>query len=299
MTTNPICVFDFTAKASTNDKNSIIDSLNKHCKAWVFQLERGDGGYEHFQGRFSLKIKARKGNRLGFKDCKYSPTNNETVANNNFDYVMKEETRTDGPWSDKDTSEYIPRQYRGKMDTLKPFQNTIKEYCDIFNDRIINLVYCPEGGSGKSTIAHLMRLFNSGIVLPPLNDADKLVFSCCDILMAKNIRKSIPIFIDLPRAMNKERLYGLYSAIEIIKSGYVYDTRNRYREWNFDSPVIWVFTNTEPEFNMLSKDRWQVYTINTTEELVEFKAFHCNNINSTTSEHSEHFDFLSIDNDEL
>lgn len=300
MTTSPIYVFDFTAKAETNDKDSIINSLNMHCKHWVFQLEKGEKtGYLHFQGRCSFKTKRRNGNILKLKDAHFSPTNTTTVENNNFDYVMKEETRVEGAWSDKDTIEYIPRQYRGKMETLKSFQKTIKEYCDIFNDRIINLVYCPEGGSGKSTIAHLMRLFNSGIVLPPLNDADKLVFSCCDILMAKNIRKSIPIFIDLPRAMNKERLYGLYSAIEIIKSGYVYDTRNRYREWNFDSPVIWVFTNTEPEFNMLSKDRWQVYTINSAEELVEFKAFHCNNINSTTLEHLEHLDFLSIDNSDL
>lgn len=299
MTTNPISVFDFTAKAETNDKISIINSLNKHCKHWVFQLEEGEGGYIHFQGRVSFKIKARKGNRLKFKDCRYTPTNNETVATNNFDYVMKEDTRLEGPWSDKDTASYIPLQYRGKLETLKPFQKKIIEDSKNFDDRKINLIYCPDGNKGKSTIAHLMRLHYNALVLPPLNDADRLVYTCCNMAMAKNIRKSIPIFIDLPRAMNKERLYGLYSAIEVIKQGYLYDTRNHAKEWDMDSPTIWVFTNTEPEINMVSKDRWRIYTINTANELVEYEALRCNNIYSTNSEHSEHFDFLSYDNDDL
>lgn len=298
MTTSPIYVFDFTAKADTNDKDSIISSLNTHCKHWVFQLEKGEKtGYLHFQGRCSFKIKQRNGNKLKLKDAHFSPTHCDNTSN--FDYVMKEETRQEGPWKDGDEADYIPIQYRNKLNNLFPWQNSVKDISKIFNDRIINLIYDPIGDNGKSTIAHLLRLFHNGIVLPPLNDSDKLVFSCCDILMAKNIRKSIPIFIDLPRAMNKERLYGLYSAIEVIKSGYVYDTRNKYREWNFDSPSIWVFTNTEPELNMLSQDRWRTYTINTAKELVEFKTLHCNNINSTTLEHLEHFDFLSMDNSEI
>lgn len=298
MTKNLIWVFDFTTKAETNDKDSIIASLNEHCNAWAFQLEKGkEGGYLHFQGRCCFKERRRTGNILKFKDTKYTPTSGANKGN--FDYVLKEDTRVSGPWTDKDTVDYIPRQFRGKMDTLKPFQKTIKDKSEIFNDRWVNLIYCPDGGKGKSTIAHLLRLFNSGVVLPPLNDADRLIYSACDILMAKNIRKSVPIFIDLPRAMNKDRLFGIYSAIEVIKSGYVYDTRNKYREWNFDSPCIWVFTNSLPDLEMLSQDRWQIYTINSAEELVDFKALRCNNIKSTTGEQSEHFDFLSIDNDDL
>lgn len=296
MTNKLIWVFDFTSKAETNDKESIIKSLKEHCSKWAFQLEKGEGGYIHFQGRCRFKARRRTGNILGFKDTKYTPTSEENIEN--FNYVTKTESRVEGPWMYTDEEKYIPLQYRGKLETLKPFQNSIKEEVKIFNDRWINLIYCPKGGSGKSTIAHLMRLHFDGIVLPPLNDADKLVFSCCNILMAKKIRHSIPIFIDLPRAMNKERLYGLYSAIEIIKSGYVYDTRNHYREWNFDSPSIWVFTNTEPELNMLSHDRWRTWTISPEEELVEFKALRCNNINSTSTELLNKVDFLWSDESE-
>lgn len=302
MANNPICGFDFTAPASKNSVFTIKTALNNFCKSWCFQLEKGkEGGYEHFQGRFSLKTKSRKANHLNIVNAHFSPTT--TLNTNNFDYVMKEDTRLEGPWTDKDEPAYVPIHYRGKMDTLRPFQKKIiemiQDFLKKYDDRGINLIYCPNGNKGKSTIAHLCRLFMRGIVLPPLNDADRLIYTACNICQSKNIRKSVPIFIDLPRAMNKERLYGLYSAVEVIKQGYLCDTRNKYNDWDIDTPIIFVFTNIEPELNSLSKDRWNIWTINDQEELVEYKALHCNNIYSTTPEHLEHFEFHSYDNGQL
>jgi hypothetical protein len=62
--------------------------------------------------------------------------------------------------------------------------------------------------------------------------------------------------------MSKENLGGLFSAIETIKDGYVYDERNHFKEWWFDSPNIWVFTNSVPETDYLSKDRWVYWEVN-------------------------------------
>lgn len=298
MTSNPIFCFDFTAPASDNSFLAIKDALNKYCKSWCFQEEQGaETGYLHFQGRFSLKTKSRKGNIPGIVKAHYSPTQSLNITN--FDYVMKDDTRTKGPWTDKDEPAYIPLQYRGKLDTLFPYQREIIKICEKFDDRKINLLYCPTGNIGKSTLAHLMRLHLRALVLPPLNDADRLIYTCCNMAMARNIRQSVPIFIDLPRAMNKERLFGLYTAIEVIKQGYLIDTRNHAKEWDMDCPIVWVFTNSEPEISMLSKDRWQLWEVDENKQLVEFKGTTCNNINSTTLAHLEHFDFSSIDNDEL
>jgi len=297
MSKNPICVFDFTCPMESNSKDDIIKVLVDNCKFWCFQLEEGlKTGYKHFQGRVSFKTKRRTANILKLVGGHYSPTSSE--ASTNFEYVMKDESRIDGPWADTDTIKYIPRQFRGKMDTLLPFQKTVVEKCGDFNDRLINLIYDPDGSKGKSTLAHLIRLYLGGVVLPPLNDADKLVLSCCNILMDKKIRKTIPIFIDLPRAMCKERLFGLYTAIEIIKSGYIYDYRNKYKEWDFDSPNIWVFTNTEPELSMLSLNRWKVWEIDNN-QLVDFKALTSNTIKSTPPAHLATFEFTSDDNRDL
>jgi len=87
------------------------------------------------------------------------------------------------------------------------------------------------------------------------------VASVCDILMAKQMRDPKCIFIDLPRAMDKKHLRGLFTAIEQIKKGKVFDTRYSYKEWWFDSPQVWVFTNIPPKTHYLSADRWNLYQI--------------------------------------
>ena len=93
--------------------------------------------------------------------------------------------------------------------------------------------------------------------------------------MGKKIRQSVPIFIDLPRAMDKTRLYGIYTAIEQIKSGWVYDVRNSWKEWDFDSPHIWVTTNAAPDLEMLTIDRWNIWAITPDKELKEIKYNDC------------------------
>lgn len=72
------------------------------------------------------------------------------------------------------------------------------------------------------------------------------------------------MFFDMPRAMPKQALHGLYTAIEQIKKGKVYDLRYHYKDWWFDSPQIWVFSNTMPDRSLLSADRWKVWTVHET-----------------------------------
>lgn len=65
-----ICVWDFTIpKSAVSNIDELKDKLNIHCKKWIFQEEKGTStGYEHYQGRISLKMKARKGPVLGYNE---------------------------------------------------------------------------------------------------------------------------------------------------------------------------------------------------------------------------------------
>lgn len=67
--------------------------------------------------------------------------------------------------------------------------------------------------------------------------------------------------------MNKERLGGIYSAIEQIKKGKLYDLRHCYKEYWIDSPTIWVFSNIPPDLSLLSKDRWKIWVVDDTKSL--------------------------------
>lgn len=198
----------------------------------------------------------------------YSPT--ATANAGSLFYVTKEGTRVDGPWTDQDPEVYIPRQYRGIMDNLRPWQQQIWDGRKTFQDRIVNVVYDPDGNNGKSTLAALFELHDAGIDMPPCNDGEKLIQSLCNILMKTNCRDPKALFIDLPRSMDQTKLFGMYVAIEQIKKGKVYDFRYKYDKWWFDAPQIWVFCNAEPHRGYVSRDRWKFWRISSESKLVSY-----------------------------
>jgi len=266
-------------------EHAIVNELKRVAKNFVFQLEQGtQTGYRHYQGRLSLIKKARKSEvmllwkkieiKIPFPNY-FEPTSCEVYRSGDFCYQTKEDTRIAGPWSDKDEEVYVPRQFKTIMENLYPYQQKIYESADVWDPRTINIIYCPKGNIGKSTIANCMELFRNGISLPPVNDAEKLVASMCDICVKSNMRKPSPVFIDMPRAMSKEKLFGVYSAIEQIKNGKLYDLRYKYQKWWIDSPVIWVFTNILPDLELLSLDRWKIWTISENKELLKFDINKC------------------------
>lgn len=275
MTRHPIYRYDFTIPANIIKENELLIICNKHSKKYVFQLELSINNYKHYQGRISLHKKIRLQELIKKKwfpiETHFSPTQTITQG---FDYCMKEETRIGRTHKDTDTPRYIPIQYRNKIKNLRPFQQYILDDSYIFNDRIINLIYCPEGNIGKSTIASLCELYKNGIDLPVINDAEKLIQSCCNICMAKNTRNPTPIFIDIPKSFNQEKIGGIFSAIEQIKKGKLYDVRNRYKCWWIDSPNIWVFMNTLPNLKYLSADRWRIWEVDeTTYEINRYECY--------------------------
>lgn len=275
-TINACAMWDFRISADGLDRELLVADLKSMAKRYCFQLEKGEQtGYLHYQGRMSLIKKHRKTelmkmfNKIPVPNY-LEPTVNATYFAGDMFYVMKEETRVEGPYDERETQKYIPRQYRNMLSKLYPYQQKIFDSANDFDTRIINMIYCHRGGVGKSTIASVCELFGNGIDLPPVNDAEKLIQSCCDICEAKQSRNPSPIFVDLPRAMNKDRLNGIYTAIEQIKKGKLFDLRYKYKEYWIDSPQIWVFSNIEPDLSMLSMDRWRLWYVDDKFELKKY-----------------------------
>lgn len=244
---NAIVRWDFTLpKGTTLELSEITSWCKNNCKKYCFQLEKGESGYLHYQGRVALKVKARS--MCGkLSPAHWSPSH----VDDDF-YVTKVESRVEGPW--KDTDPYIPRQIRN-IEKLYPWQEYIIKSAEIFDTRTINYVHCEHGNVGKSTLVGYIRAHQLGRALPPLNNAQDILRMVCDLPTA-----NLYIF-DMPRAMKKEKLFGFYSALETIKDGYAYDDRYDFREKVFDCPCIWVFSNCPPDFDCLSTDRWAVWHI--------------------------------------
>jgi len=268
---SPCAVWDFTLKAEGLTPQEVGEYLRSKCKKYAYQLERGEAtGYMHYQGRVSLHKKVRLSGLLSLCNewegkCHWSVTSSEG-AKGAF-YVMKEQTRAEGPWSDK---EYEPPRRELKTVTkmkengLLPWQASLLEKTKDYDDRKIHIVIDSDGNSGKSAFCKWVWQHKLGQPVPPMMCAEDLV------QFVKSLPYSGLYVIDMPRAMKKTKLYGLYSGIETLKNGMVYDKRYKGVFEYIDEPNIIVFTNTPPKMSYLSRDRWQLWTI-TSKELVPFK----------------------------
>lgn len=250
----------------------IIHFRNVGLKKYKFQLEQGGKKNRyHFQGRIGFgKDNAKRKPEVvklfldsPFKDIDIKIESEAGERAHSF-YVMKQdETYRAGPWSDKDIIEYIPPHIL-EMKTLLPWQETMKELAQTYHKRYVDCLVDTRGGAGKSSFVMYMCCYHKGRYIPFVNDCKDLMQWCYGM----GEHDTPCWYLDMPRCANKDRMYGIYSAIENLKAGWVFDMRYKAQMRMCKRPNIWVYTNEYPDQNLLSQDMWRVWKINKTEELV-------------------------------
>lgn len=266
----PCAVWDLTIPESIGTVELLKSKLNELFKRWVFQLEQGEStGYRHYQCRISVSPKKRQSAMIKYckelSGCHVSRTSNNS-KDDDF-YVMKDETRVDGPWSNLDYQPpaYIQERFRGTI-TWKTWQRQL--YAEIepkADDRTINLILERNGNKGKSFIIAYLCQIGLARRIPPLPTAkDMSQFIMC-------FPPAKCYFIDLPRATSDRDQHAIYSTLETLKDGYIYETRHKGRDKWFEPPHVWVITNREPDINLLSKDRWRFWHIHPITGLTRFE----------------------------
>nr|QCC62363.1 putative replication associated protein [Crucivirus sp.] len=262
-TKSALSVYDFTLGSEFAEEDELKLWLKDNCKKWAFQLECGeDTGYVHWQGRFSLHVRLRQAtlkNKMPWPEIHLSPTS--TACRDNMFYVTKAESRLDGPWQDTDRVIFIPEHLQIKE--FLPWQNSIVKMITAKPGRTVNFIYDPVGCSGKSTIAGWLACQFLACTIPFCNDYRDIM------RMVMNQDKLGTYFIDMPRAVSKDKLRQLFGGIESIKDGYAYDDRYKFKSERFEQPHVFVFGNVMPDTSYLSLDRWRFWEINDKKELVE------------------------------
>jgi hypothetical protein len=265
MSINAISTMDFTYSSTDDEEYKAIKVwMIGNCKKWTFQYEEGDSGYLHYQGRFSLKKKRRIQELKAPFAWHLSATSKENT-NNSF-YVDKEDTRRAGPWRDTDHTPIETKQMEMmKKWGLYPWQKKLTLKSVNFCLRTIDLIFDPTGNCGKSLFSEYMEYNGLAEEVPPYRMMDDLY----QWVYGRPTKKCY--IFDMPRGLKKDNLGDFYSGIEVIKNGVAYDKRNYPKKKRFDRPRIFVFTNTLPKFSLMSKDRWNLWTIDEDKELIPFK----------------------------
>ena len=261
--------FDITISCdkSTNDYKQVAHVLKQVFKKWCFQKEKGENtGYVHWQVRGHLW----KATTIGGAVQKYgemtwggrwSITSKEVHLNNSFNYMMKVDTRLEGPWTDKDEEIQDPpvltRQLKDFMQHEKyPWQQHLESQIKELDDRFIKLYIDAHGNSGKSIMVEYLEYESLAYEIPPM--------TCMEDIMqcAMGIPAQKAYCIDMPKGMKKEKLAGFYAGLEALKNGVMYDKRYSFKKKRIDRPQVIVFTNTMPDVGLLSLDRWVIFHVN-------------------------------------
>lgn len=249
--------------------NAVHKYLKEWCSSYIFQEEKSDSGYEHFQGRVSL-IKQRRSNELKGKFCvggNFEPTTNKEYRNASFAYVMKADSRVAGPWDDRSFREPPPltRQLISFLKLEKyPWQQQVEEMAKLLDDRKIRLIYDIIGDAGKSIFAEYLEYYGIAYEVPPFRSMEDIL-AC-----AMEVGAQPCYLIDMPRGMKKDKLGEFYSGLETLKNGVAYDKRYKFRKVRFDRPQIIVFTNSLPVWNLMSPGRWDVWEMQNDKSLKKY-----------------------------
>lgn len=241
--------------------------LLKWCKNFVFQLELGgEGNYYHWQCRVDM---------IGKKTCHammktvipafpagstFSVTSKGVHEKKSFNYVMKEDTKVEGPWK-KDNIRVRPPMTRQlaqfianvETDGFRPWQQNVLDICELEEDRFIHFIYDEHGNCGKSIMVEYLEFHDKALEVFAFNDMSDFMGFCHSMPVQKCY------LVDMPRGMHKDKLTGFYTGIESLKNGLTFDKRYEGRKRRFDRPQVILYSNRYPDFNLLSLDRWVVF----------------------------------------
>lgn len=274
---NKIYVMDFTwfpkDEIYKGERPDLIEYLTKMCKKAVWQIEMCPTTNKlHYQGKFSLK-ESNWIKKLS-NPLKMSFSISTDVNKDDYSYVNKIESRVSGPWILEDILSR-PKMTIQLDNFLKlglyKWQEKILELVKVYDDRKIDIIYDRLGNIGKSIFTEYCEYLGLVEEIPPFRQME-------DIYQWVYCRpKKKAYFIDMPRGMKKDKLGEFYAGIEIIKNGCSFNKRYEAKKCRFDRPRIVVFTNTLPDFSLLSKDRWVRWNISRTliEPNIDIENYEC------------------------
>lgn len=238
--------------------------LKRHAKNWVFQKEQGvETGYLHYQGACALNVKVRNFKQW-HAECpwlKKGHFSKMAGGKEAFDYALKDDTRVEGPWTDKDRVKWVHPSVVGAV--LRPWQAELVRVTSMFSGREIYVVQGP-GNDGKSWMARWYLRHTLGWCYWPLveglsgKELQQAAYQVISKYLTENYEEYGPkgMVFDIPRANQAVADWnGIVGALEVLVDGTAQDLRYKTRMVEFKPAPVVLMTNSELPEGLLSTDR--------------------------------------------
>jgi len=246
------------------DQDLLDEWFNNNCKKWVYQLEKSKNDMMHYQcvislhkKEFSKKVLSSISSYTGIKED-YINISPSLTGNTSFNYAMKEETRVEGPWSNKMLEENLQVETLA-LDKFYTWQKIVFHIAmGKPDDRSIHWFYDTKGNRGKTQLTRMLLAKHGKEVgvIPCVGTSNQLVSAIINMGMRKTY------ILDIPRSKSggswDDRVADLMLTIESIKNGLLVSAMyGKLNQLLMPHPNVIVFSNYD--LNGLSPDRWIKY----------------------------------------
>lgn len=245
---------------SNGSNGSIISApdlqkwIETHCDYASWQLEKSDGGYEHWQ----IALKLKKKNRLSWLKRHFSNTAHCEESQNieaAQSYAHKEDTRIEGPYFHPPPVTAKTDYFTKRGHTYKWWQQEILDLMKTEPDgRAIHWYWEPKGKIGKSVFFRHLLLKHNAFPLANAKTAD-IAFAFKQMKDSQNT-----IIFNIPRTANG---HLNYNAIESCLDGLIFSTKYESGFVCRDFSHMVFFANFPPDLTQqgVSDDRWIIKEI--------------------------------------
>lgn len=237
-----------------NEKNidSLVSWFQGSNHIYIFQEEIGESGTRHLQGNVTFTSKTRPTeNKKNIPAIHWEKT--RSVPHSNL-YCQKQETRNGRLWTN------IPAPVELKLISVDQFYPWQANIIDILShepdDRTIHWVWEANGNQGKTALAKYICTHKKAICLSGKSD------NCKNAILQYFLKKNeypLIIIYNVPRCTQD---FISYESMESIKDGLFYSGKYEGGMVIMNSPHVFVFANDEPNYEKLSRDRWNVISLN-------------------------------------
>lgn len=236
---------------SESEFQEILEIDSSIVPKYVVQEEQGEEGTPHLQGYIMFQTKKRPFSVFPNTRIHWEKARNVKAL---IKYCQKEDTRIQGT---QPRLRGIEAPYKLEIRTWRPWMQAAEEIMkEKPDERMIHWFWEPEGNKGKTIYGkYVFTHYEDVMVLSgKAHDMKNSIVT----FIEKNKRHPKTILINIPRASHG---YISYTGIEQIKDMFFYSGKYEGGMVCGPNPRIIVFANGEPDYQMMSEDRWDVKKI--------------------------------------